>query len=86
MSGQSNLTARLVREGCAKGLQTPERTIEAIIAERDRLRAALQCIADESLFNQLRFADEDDTDYFLRCFRTVKHAARTALDGAEPQP
>jgi hypothetical protein len=51
MSGQSNLTRKLVAEGCAKGLQTPERTIEAIIAERDAL---LECLKE--LKELFRFA------------------------------
>jgi hypothetical protein len=44
-----------------------------------RLALALEEIADESIFNQQRFAEEDDTDYFLRCFKAVKDRAREAL-------
>ena len=51
--------------------------------EVERLRDALTKIADESVFNQQRFAEDTDTDYFLRCFRAVKDAARKAL---EPPP
>ena len=50
-----------------------------LIASAPSLLEALQRIADESVFNQLRYAEEDDTDYFLRCFKAVKEAARAAI-------
>lgn len=56
--------------------------LSALEAERDALRKALERIADESVFNQQRFAEDTDTDYFLRCFKAVKARARQALTGA----
>jgi hypothetical protein len=64
-----------------------ERTFDAATMERRaRLIAAaptmletLQAIADESVFNQRRFAEDDDADYFLRCFKAVKERARAAI-------
>jgi hypothetical protein len=40
---------------------------------------ALNAIADVSVFNQQRFAEDSDTDYFLRCFKAVKERALAAL-------
>jgi hypothetical protein len=57
----------------------------AILAQQDlqarirELEAGLERIADGSLFNQLRYAEEDDTDYFLRCYRIVAGYARSLL-------
>lgn len=50
------------------------------------LLEALQAIADESVFNQMHFAEDTDTDYFLRCFRAVKDRARAAIARASTQP
>ena len=47
------------------------------------LLAVLKAIADESVFNQQRFAEDTDADYFLRCFRAVKERAHTAIAKAE---
>lgn len=54
-----------------------------LISAAPSMLAALKSIADESVFNQMRFAEDTDTDYFLRCFKAVKDAARAALAQAE---
>ena len=50
-------------------------------SREQRLVEALQEIVDESVFNQQRFAEDTDADYFLRCFKAVKERARAALGG-----
>lgn len=50
-----------------------------LIAAAPTLLKTLKAIEDESVFNQQRFAEDTDTDYFLRCFRAVKERARAAI-------
>lgn len=50
-----------------------------LLADLEQAREALRKIADESVFNQQRYGDDTDTDYFLRCFDAVKQCARAAL-------
>jgi hypothetical protein len=50
-----------------------------LIAAAPTTLETLQAIADESVFNQQRFAEDDDADYFLRCFKAVKERARAAI-------
>jgi hypothetical protein len=45
----------------------------------DELVEGLEGIANERVFNQQRFAEDTDTDYFLRCFRAVKDHARALI-------
>jgi hypothetical protein len=47
------------------------------------LLATLEVIANESVFNRQRFAEDTDTDYFLRCFKAVKDRALAAIAKAE---
>lgn len=54
-----------------------------LIAAAPDLLATLKAIADESIFNQQRFAEDDDTDYFLRCFKAVKERCHAAIAKAE---
>ena len=56
-----------------------EAALVAAEREREAMREALKAIVDESVFNQQRFAEDDDADYFLRCFKAVKERARRAL-------
>lgn len=60
-------------------LQTAEAEITRLRAIEAAGRNALEKIANESVFNQQRFAEDTDTDYFLRCFGAVKKCAREAL-------
>lgn len=64
-----------VADDIADGLNKSAALIEQLVE-------ALEVIADESVFNQQRFAEDSDTDYFLRCFKVVKERARTALSAA----
>jgi hypothetical protein len=65
---------------------SPSTPSEGVIERLREAEAALRAISDESVFNQLRYAEEDDTDYFLRCFRAVKERARAALARLSPLP
>ena len=56
--------------------------VTALAASQQQLAEAvevLQGIADEGIFSQQRFAEDTDTDYFLRCFKAVKDRARDFL-------
>lgn len=65
----------------------PAPTLSADLTQARQMIAglveALENIANESVFNQQRFAEDTDTDYFLRCFMAVKGSARTALTAAK---
>lgn len=54
-----------------------------LLANVERMRVALEAIVNESVFNQMRFEEDTDTDYFLRCFGAVKAKARAALTTGE---
>lgn len=63
-----------------------QRDLDAVLTVLRQRGEALEAIADESVFNQQRFAEDTDTDYFLRCFGAVKRKARASLfpmNGAE---
>jgi hypothetical protein len=78
-----------VRSGSAirndgKRLANPDGPEAAAIIKE--LVEALSAISDDSVFNQQRFAEDTDADYFLRCFKAVKERARAALTRAQVQP
>ncbi len=53
-----------------------------LIAAAPSMAETLERIADDSndsRFNLMRYAEEDDTDYFLRCIKAIKDEARAAL-------
>lgn len=56
-----------------------------LIAAAPDLLEALRAIEDQSVFNQPRYAEDSDTDYFLRCFGAVKNRARAAIAKATGQ-
>ena len=60
-------------------------TNTALVERVRELEAGLMRIVDESVFNQQRFAEDSDTDYFLRCFGAVKTRARALLANTEAQ-
>lgn len=60
-----------------------ESEVLALVKGAPSMHAALKSIADESIFNQMRFGEDTDADYFLRCFKAVKDVARAALAQAE---
>lgn len=68
---------QLDMDGCEVGVS--RQAVDETLTVTTDLLAALQTIADESIFNQQRFAEDTDTDYFLRCFAAVKKQARAAI-------
>lgn len=71
---------------CQYGFATAElwNTRLSHTVEVERLREALESIADCSAFREQRFAEDDDADYFLRAQRKVIELARAALTAPAP--
>lgn len=71
--------------------QTSQAVAAALTAHQDGWREigpelydALEAIANESVFDQWRFPEDDDTGYLLGCFKAVQERAREALTKARP--
>lgn len=83
-------TAMLEEIQAAGGVSCcPERKMvpreATLLARISHLESALGKIADESVFNQPRYAEDSDADYFLRCFKAVKESCRRALSQASEE-
>lgn len=80
MNTEQRIEAREARERAA--LTPSPDTLTPLEGELVR---ALERIENESVFSQQRYAEDTDTEYFLRCFAAVKNVARAALAKARVQ-